>query len=221
MNREPAALERVRSVRSILSVSALKQDTGPIRREAVDLRAVLSATIEGIDLNEAQSVERELRVHIPDGLAAWGDAMRVQQILTNFLSNAVKYSAPGTPVDIAARIIAPSARDGLERKQGPQKDRPEVEISVRDYGHGIPPEQLPLLFERFVRLPRDLASNVPGNGLGLHLCRAIAETMGGQVWAVSTGVEGEGATFHLQLPAAPGVEIMSTEQREESDQVAP
>ena len=80
-----------------------------------------------------------------------------------------------------------------------------VEIRVRDYGLGIPLEQNPLLFKRFVRLPRDLASNVVGNGLGLHLCRTLAEAMGGTIWVESTGVEGEGSTFIVRLPAQPVV----------------
>lgn len=78
-----------------------------------------------------------------------------------------------------------------------------VEITVRDYGLGIPPDQIPLLFHRFVRLPRDLASRVMGNGLGLYLCRSFAEAMGGHIWAESTGIEGEGTTFHLLLPLPP------------------
>ena len=78
-----------------------------------------------------------------------------------------------------------------------------VLITLRDHGLGIPPDQLPLLFKRFVRLPRDLASNVPGNGLGLYLCQVLVEGMGGRIWAESTGVEGEGTTFYVQLPAVP------------------
>ena len=78
-----------------------------------------------------------------------------------------------------------------------------VRITLRDHGLGIPPGQLHLLFERFVRLPRDLASNVPGNGLGLYLCQTLAEGMGGTIWAESTGVEGEGTVFYIQLPAPP------------------
>ena len=75
-----------------------------------------------------------------------------------------------------------------------------VDISVQDQGLGIPPEQAELLFRRFVRLPREIASNIHGNGLGLYLCRVYAEAMGGRIWVESTGVEGAGSTFHLRLP---------------------
>ena len=72
---------------------------------------------------------------------------------------------------------------------------------MRDYGQGIPPDQLSLLFNRFVRLPRDLASNVAGTGLGLYLCRVFAQGMGGTITAESSGVPGEGTAFTLRLPA--------------------
>lgn len=77
-----------------------------------------------------------------------------------------------------------------------------VEIAVRDYGLGIPPDQQPLLFQRFVRLPRDLASTTIGNGLGLYLCRELVEAMRGRIWVESTGIEGEGSTIYVRLPPA-------------------
>jgi signal transduction histidine kinase len=77
-----------------------------------------------------------------------------------------------------------------------------VHITVRDHGLGIPPDQIPLLFNRFVRLPRDLASNVVGNGLGLYLCAVFAQAMKGRIWAESTGADGEGSTFFVSLPLA-------------------
>jgi signal transduction histidine kinase len=82
----------------------------------------------------------------------------------------------------------------------PESPQGWVEITVRDWGLGIPPEQIPLLFQRFVRLPRDLASTVIGNGLGLHLCKVCTEAMKGSIWVESSGVEGEGSTFYVRLP---------------------
>jgi signal transduction histidine kinase len=140
---------------------------------------------------------------VPGSLTIWGEQIRLQQIFTNLLSNALKYSAPGTPVDVSAWIAnatePPAWRWG--RKLG--KPRKMVEIVVRDHGLGIPPDQAPLLFQRFARLPRDLASNVIGNGLGLYLCRVFAEAMGGRIWVESSGIEGQGAAFHLHLPLPP------------------
>ena len=100
----------------------------------------------------------------------------------------------------------------LDKRDTPkrwQRQQPEshqlVEITVRDHGLGIPPDQIPLLFKRFVRLPRDLASNVPGNGLGLYLSQTLVTAMGGTLWVESSGIEGEGSAFHLLLPVSPPI----------------
>jgi signal transduction histidine kinase len=199
-------------VTSILSVRRLEEDRDSIMPSAVDVRAALDSAIDLTGNTDGSQVERALRVHIPDGLEVWAEPVRLRQILTNLLSNALKYSPPGTPVDVAAELVPvatagqPAARSWQRphawRTQGGQASAPGmVQISVRDHGLGIPPDQLSLLFRRFVRLPRDLASNVPGNGLGLYLCHSLATAMGGTIWAESTGVEGEGTTFYVRLPA--------------------
>jgi signal transduction histidine kinase len=199
------AAENLRTLlASILDANRLEQGAGDFTPEAVPLVQALEAAIQLIDPNEGNLHERELRVKVPNGLSVWGEPVRLQQILTNLLSNALKYSPPGTPIEVRARVIietapAPSRR----RRSTPGTGRRLVEITVRDWGLGIPPEQVPLLFQRFVRLPRDLASNIIGNGLGLYLCRICAEAMGGRIWVESSGVEGEGSLFHLRLPAPP------------------
>jgi signal transduction histidine kinase len=77
-----------------------------------------------------------------------------------------------------------------------------VQISVRDWGLGVPLQEQPLLFMRFVRLSRDAASSIRGTGVGLYLCRMLIQAMGGQIWVESTGVPGSGSVFSFVLPAA-------------------
>ena len=162
--------------------------------QAVPVRETLDAALALIDPRLGGESVRDLHLSIPGDLIVWGDPVRVQQILINLLSNAVKYSAPGTPVEVSARTVA----------AGPLAPRRQLgEITVRDYGLGIPPDQIPLLFNRFARLPRELASSVGGTGLGLYLCRVFAEGMGGTIDIESSGVASEGSAFRLRLPLAP------------------
>ncbi len=208
---EKAALagdDLVALLTSLLDVQRLDNGAQDFTPEAVNLRTALEDAVRLIDPREGNASERELHIHMPSGLEAWGEQVRLRQILTNLLSNALKYSPNGKSVEIAARrVIVTTEAGGIFPWQGADhQPRQMVEISVRDHGLGIPPDQIPLLFKRFVRLPRDLASNIVGNGLGLHLCRVLTEAMGGTIWVVSSGVEGEGSTFYVRLPVPPPVE---------------
>jgi signal transduction histidine kinase len=197
-------------VTSVLASRRLEQGLDGVAREAISVADALQSALLLVDPRDGRQTERDLRMRIPPDAQVWAEPVRVRQILTNLLSNAVKYSPPGTPVEVAARSVSEEpAHEPRRFRRGARtapKQREQVEITVRDYGAGIPPEQIPLLFNRFVRLPRDLASNMPGNGLGLYVCRTLAKAMGGSIWVESTGVEGEGSAFHLLLPAPPGTE---------------
>lgn len=202
---------------SILDTQRLEMRGEQLVPAAVEVRVLVEAAARLVDPREGMTheealTERELRVHIPAGLAVWADEVRVRQVLTNLLSNAIKYSEPGAPVDVMARTVTLSEQLSLNPWpfSGHTPGTAMVEIAVRDYGLGIPPEQAPLLFERFVRLPRDLASTVIGNGLGLHLCKTLVEAMGGRIWIESSGEPGEGATFRFTLPAPPTADADTT-----------
>jgi signal transduction histidine kinase len=176
--------------------------------QAVRVRAALDAALPLVDPRLGGGSMRDLRLAIPDEQVVWGDPVAIQQILVNLLANALKYSSPGTAVEVSACIVEedlPAARRSPLRpwRRGAVMAHAVGEIGVRDYGHGIPPDQIPLLFNRFARLPRDLASKVGGSGLGLYLCRVFAEAMGGTIHVESTGVEGEGSIFRLRLPLPP------------------
>jgi signal transduction histidine kinase len=104
-------------------------------------------------------------------------------------------------VNVTTRIVTETegVRQRGQRHAG--KEIQMAEIQVRSFG--IPPEQISFIFRRFVRLPLDLASTITGNGLGIYLCRVLAEAMHGRIWVESEGVAGKGSTFYLRLLLAP------------------
>jgi signal transduction histidine kinase len=190
-------------VQSILDTRRVDQRARDFDAEAVPVGEAVVAAAALVDPRQGKGAERELHIQVPHELTIWGEKVRLQQILTNLLSNAIKYSAPGTPIEVSAQVVSEATpRSGLWWGRRRSAERRVVQIAVRDHGFGIPPDQAPLLFQRFVRLPRDLASATVGNGLGLYLCRELAEAMDGRIWVESTGVDGEGSTFYLHLPVA-------------------
>jgi signal transduction histidine kinase len=115
---------------------------------------------------------------------AMADRDRLAQILSNYLSNALRHAPDGSRVTVTAGSV-----DG----------RPLV--SVADEGPGLAPEQLEAVFERFYRVDAARSRTAGGAGIGLAIARALAEAMDGSAWAESPGA-GRGATFHVELPAA-------------------
>ena len=198
-------------LQSILDTRRVDQEANIFTPNLIYLNSTVNKAIELLDPREGLITGHTIKPTIPSDIMVWGDAVWLQQIITNLVSNAIKYSPTDTEITIQARslMIAPS-RFSLRRQRNTLTG-PIIEIRIHDNGLGIPAEQIPLLFRRFVRLPRDLASKVRGTGLGLYLCRVFTEAMGGKIWVESSGVPGEGSTFYLQLPQPPQTMLTTDE----------
>ncbi|HEY7983820.1 MAG TPA: ATP-binding protein [Ktedonobacterales bacterium] len=186
-------------VKSVLNVRQIEQDATAIRPKPFVLEPVIRGAAQLIDPRDGGEQERPLRLHLEPGACVYADEDRVRQVVLNLLSNAVKYSPSGSAIEVTARAEPPRVVARGWRRAAIRPPR-MMEISVRDHGLGIPPEQATLVFQRFVRLERDIASTVVGTGLGLALCKAYVEAMGGQIWVTSSGVAGEGTTITFSLP---------------------
>jgi len=128
-----------------------------------------------------------LRLSVPSGLpAVRADADRLRQVLSNLVSNAQKFSPPGSEIALGACL-----------------EDEHVVVSVADRGVGIDAESQPKLFEKFFRADNAETRATGGTGLGLALVKEIVEAHGGRVWVEST--RGQGSTFRFSLPVAPVV----------------
>ncbi|MDQ2902952.1 MAG: ATP-binding protein [Chloroflexota bacterium] len=181
--------ELVLLLSNVMDASRLEVDAG-IRAAHIEDVPLLDLVQDMLELIEPQVTQeqREVHVHIPAHLAVRADPGRLRQILLNLSMNALKYSPPGSPLTFSAHTVT-------ERI-------PYAVISVADKGLGILPKDQARLFQRFERLERDLNSPVRGSGLGLYISRRLVEAMKGRIWIESSGITGEGAALHVQLPLA-------------------
>jgi two-component system CheB/CheR fusion protein len=166
----------------LLDVSRIVAGKLKIAFEAVDLCVVIKAAIEGVNaLLERKSIE--LKVSLDESIGrVSGDPTRLQQIVSNLLINAIKFTPEGGQVTLALKIV-----DGHAR------------LSVSDTGVGIDPEFLPHVFDRFAQEDGSNTRSHGGLGLGLAIVQHLVEAHGGTVTAESAG-KGKGATFSVTLP---------------------
>ncbi len=179
--------ELVLLLSNVMDASQLELESGlrPAHIERVPVREMIQSVIDLIEPHVTQE-RREVYMDIPAHLSVRADAGRLRQVLLNLSMNALKYSEQGTPIAFAARAVMDVV--------------PSVIISVSDKGKGIVPQQQGHLFQRFYRLERDVNSPVRGTGLGLYISRRLIEAMDGKIGVESTGIEGAGSTFYIQLP---------------------
>jgi signal transduction histidine kinase len=174
-----------RLVDDLLDVSRIRSGKVQLRKQAVDLADAVARAID-ISRPLIQARGHDLQVSLPsEPLILEADAARVEQILSNLLNNAAKYT------ESAGRITLLAERDG-----------DTAVVRVRDTGIGIAPDLLPRIFDLFTQEERSLDRSQGGLGIGLTLVRSLVEMHGGKV-SVSSDGPGRGSEFDIQLPLIP------------------
>lgn len=175
-----SARSQAQLISDLLDLNRIVAGKLKLELKHTDLAAVIADAVAQV--REAAAVKQHQLVFRcePAELVCDGDPERLQQIVWNLLSNAVKYTPSGGAIELTARAVAES-----------------VEITVRDTGCGIRPDQLPGLFDRFHQ--GGAAKNHGGLGLGLAIVKPLVELHGGTIEVHSAGV-GQGATFTVVLP---------------------
>jgi two-component system, OmpR family, phosphate regulon sensor histidine kinase PhoR len=169
-------------IEDLLTISELESGRVTLNLQTVALRPLVQKVFDDF---KARAVGRGVTLanDVPE-LSVRADSIRMEQVLSNLVDNAIKYGRPDGHVTVAA---------------GPGEDG-KVEVSVKDDGPGLPAEALERVFERFYRVDKARSREQGGTGLGLSIVKHIVQSHGGRVFATSD--PGHGATFFFTLPAA-------------------
>lgn len=162
----------------LLNVAKLESGKVQLRLDPVSVPELLAARVKLLPPHPRHTI----RVDCPEMPALMLDRERIGQAVTNYLSNALKYSPEGGEVVAAARL-----------------EDDTLDISVKDQGMGIAEENLPRVWEKFFRVDAGFTAEIEGTGLGLVIVQKIVELHAGQVYVKS--VPGKGSTFGMRLPA--------------------
>ncbi|MBP1719644.1 MAG: kdpD [Deltaproteobacteria bacterium] len=166
-----------RFVSNLLNMTRLEAGALRIKREPHEVQDLIGSVLTSL---EARLKSREVKIQIPSSLPLVNaDPVLVAQVIMNLLDNSLKYSPPGTPLEIEAAVS-----DSW------------IEIRISDHGPGVPEEHRSQVFEKFFRLPG--TEGVRGTGLGLAISKGIIEAHQGKIWVEN--LPGGGAKFILALP---------------------
>lgn len=181
----------IRLINDILDVSKIEQGSLQLHRAIIDPADLCRNALQEV---ETIAAERNitLQMLVPESFPpVSADRDRALQVLTNLISNAIKFSEPGQPVEVSAT-----------------RSSRAIYFAVRDYGRGIAAEDHQRIFDKFHQLDSSLTRQASGTGLGLAICKALVEEQGGRIWVDSA--LGKGATFTFTLPLAGQAEPPAT-----------
>ncbi|MEG4213614.1 PAS domain S-box protein [Microcoleus sp. S13_B4] len=173
---------QVQLIEDLLDISRILQGKLSLNSTPLNLKTTIKAAIETVSLAaEAKDIQIQTQLE-PNVNDVLGDATRLQQVVWNLLTNAIKFTPTGGRVEVELKTIDSCAQ-----------------IQVRDTGKGIKPEFIPYVFDTFRQADSSITRTFGGLGLGLAIVRHVVELHGGTVKAESFG-EGQGATFTVTLP---------------------
>jgi PAS domain S-box-containing protein len=193
-----------RLVDDLLDVSRITQGKITLQKQIVDLRTVVACAVQ-TSRPFIEARQHQFTVSMPqEPVELEADPTRLEQVLSNLLSNAAKYTDPGGHIWLTVEV-----EGSWLRVEGPEGSEPSTlnpqpstaVVRVRDTGIGIPAEMLPSIFDIFMQIDPSLDRSQGGLGLGLTLVRDLVEMHGGAVQAFSEG-PGKGAEFTVRLPIA-------------------
>lgn len=201
---ERSTRAQAKLIDEILDVSRIVTGKLQLAIAPMRIRPIVEAALEAIRPSiVAKGIELEADFSEITGQPL-GDGERLQQVISNLLSNSVKFTPAGGAIRVSVEQPSPD----------------QVNIVVRDTGCGVPRKFLPYIFERFRQADSSTSRTHGGLGLGLAIVKSIVELHGGSVLAESEG-EGKGATFTIALPIAPGPTVApATDTREASSPLA-
>jgi signal transduction histidine kinase len=183
-NARRACDELVLLQANIMDASRVEFDVATLQRLSIPLKETCTSVVDLFEPLILQQ-QRQVEVDIPADVMVLADETRLKQILRNLIANALRYSPHMTPICITA-----------------WQEQEMVRVDIIDRGLGIPPDKQKVIFDKFVRLERDMHGITRGSGLGLFITRQLVEAMKGSIIVESSGIEGEGATFSFTLPTA-------------------
>ena len=181
----------------LLNLSRIESGKIELKFNSVALKEVIELTASSLRPH-AEGKSLQIEVEIPEQLPdVYGDKEKIEQILTNLIGNAIKFTTDGGKILITSELKSKDRMGGFVDM---------VAVSVKDTGIGIPSEHLDAIFEKFHQVEGSLHRSVSGTGLGLAITKGLVEAHQGKIWVESE--MGKGSTFTFTLP------ISSAERRE-------
>jgi PAS domain S-box-containing protein len=200
---ERNAVAQANMIEEILDVSRIIQGKLRLNFGLVNLEAIIDNAIEAIrPAAEIKGIDLTVTLGC-SGAKVWGDPARLQQVMSNLLTNAIKFTPESGKVEVRLERLLKSDSLNLQNLDHPPSltlhPSEQVQIQVIDTGIGISPEFLPSVFDQFRQADSSTTRQFGGLGLGLAIVHHLVELNGGKVEASSAG-EGKGATFTVTLP---------------------